>query len=43
MADEARQQGEDFMEKREADKALLDTARQMKLSGESLSTLTAEE
>lgn len=43
MADQARQQGENFMEEKEADKALLDTARQMKLSGESLSTLTAEE
>ena len=43
MADQARQQGENFMEEKEADKALLDTARQMKLSGESLNTLTAEE
>lgn len=43
MADQARQQGENFMEEKEADKALLDTARQMKLSGESLSTLTTEE
>lgn len=43
MADQARQQGENFMEEKETDKALLDTARQMKLSGESLSTLTTEE
>ena len=43
MADQARQQGENFMEEKETDKALLDTARQMKLSGESLNTLTAEE
>lgn len=43
MADQARQEGEIFMEQKEADKALLETARQMKLSGESLSTLTAEE
>ena len=43
MADQARQQGENFMEEKEADKTLLDTARQMKLSGESLSTLTTEE
>ena len=42
-ANTLQQEGEQLMSQKESDKALLETARQMKLSGESLSTLTAEE
>ena len=42
-ANTLQQEGEELMSQKESDKALLETARQMKLSGESLSTLTAEE
>lgn len=42
-ADVARQEGEQFIASKEEDKALLDRAREMKLAGESLDTLTAEE
>lgn len=42
-ANTLQQEGEQLMSQKESDKSLLETARQMKLSGESLSTLTAEE
>lgn len=42
-ANTLQQEGEELMSQKESDKALLETARQMKLSGESLSSLTAEE
>ena len=42
-ANTLQQEGEGLMSQKESDKALLETTRQMKLSGESLSTLTAEE
>lgn len=42
-ANTLQQEGEKLMSQKESDKALLETARQMKLSGESLSTLTADE
>ena len=42
-ANTLQKEGEKLMAQKESDKALLETARQMKLSGESLSTLTAEE
>ena len=42
-ANTLQQEGEELMSQKESDKALLETARQMKLSGESLSTLSAEE
>lgn len=42
-ANTLQQEGEQLMSQKESDKSLLETARQMKLSGESLSTLTTEE